>query len=441
MKKNLHITMLAVLFLTAKGAFGQTEDPVRIPFNGQGPTVRGGVHAKAVYCGVDTILYPYLKEETFGAPAPTYSIDAMVGSVRTASQAYHIQDQIQIHGVQFWGGAYSTSTAPQTLQVRAYLYSVDAANMPIAKLDSADVTVTNAYNFYEAIFPTPHTYGSNFAVAVRSIPNDTLAVMTNNADNLQSFPDYGESLAWRRFGSGTWNSTLSFFGQDVEYMIFPIVSYSISAGFTTNSPNFCTSQEVEFENTSSAILSNRMFNLTAFDDYWMANTADSSYTWSYDGTEESSVDGSYSFAAAGDHVVSLTAEMMGYYTSCSETYTDTIEVTATPMVTTSLVGNVELCEGGSLTVTAMPATGVDYQWIMDDEAVADSTEGSFTLTEAGDYSVIGSNVCGIDTSAMFTVSFISAPSAGVNASGPLQFCEAEALNSAQFPLRARATNG
>ena len=151
---------------------------------------------KTTTCGVDTIVYPYLKELTFTAPNDSFFVDAMVGNVRTAAQAYHVAEPIRIHGVQFWGGAYSTSLAPQTLQVRAYLYSVDAFNMPVAKLDSADVTVTNSYDFYEAVFSTPYSYGQNFAVAVRSVPSDTLAVITNNAGNVWS-PDYGEGRSGR----------------------------------------------------------------------------------------------------------------------------------------------------------------------------------------------------------------------------------------------------
>ena len=350
---------------------------------------------KSTSCGVDTIVYPYLKEMSFTAAADSFFVDAMVGSVRTAAQAYHIDDSIRIHGIQFWGGAYSTSTAPQTLQVRAFLYSVDANNMPLVKLDSADVIVTNTTDFYEAIFTTPYSYNQNFAVAVKSVPNDTLAVISNNAGNSWSSPNYGESLAWRRFGSGSWNATLSFFGQDLEYMIFPIVSYDITADFTAAGPS-CTNEVSEFNNTSSSNLGNRMLNMNAFDTYWN-NAPDSTFTWNA-GTVQVSEDASYTFTTVGTQAVSLTADMLGYYTNCSDTYTTDIQVTDTPVAQTNPSGTITICDGETVEISALPATGVDYQWLLNGTDEVDSVNITYSTGIAGSYAVVTSNVCGADTS-------------------------------------------
>lgn len=426
MKKQLHVFLMTIFLAVAGVAFGQQEIGTKQPFTGTHPELNIHSPVKSVACGVDTLVYPYLKELTFAAPTDSFFVDAMVGNVRTASQAYHIDEPLRIHGVQFWGGAYSVSAAPQTLPVRAYLYSVDAANKPVAVLDSADVIITQVYDFYEAVFTTPYTYNTNFAVGVKCIPNDTLAVISNNAGNSWT-ANYGESLAWRRFGSGTWNSTLAFFGQDLEYMIFPIVSYDLTADFTVDSVNHCTNEASTFTNTSSSFFSNRMVNLHAFDEYWGFAAADSSFTWSYDGVEENETDGSYIFTTTGEQVISLTGEVTGYFMSCSDTYTDTITLHEVPVALTSVTGALDLCEGGTIMVDASPADGVDYQWLMDDAAVADSTNGSFVITEAGAYAVITANVCGADTSATITVASITVPSAGVNVSGPLQFCEDETV--------------
>ena len=336
---------------------------------------------KSTSCGVDTIVYPYLKEMTFTAAADSFFVDAMVGNVRTAAQAYHSNEQLQIHGVQFWGGAYSTSSTPQTLQVRAYLYSVDANNMPLVKLDSADVTVTNSYDFYEAVFATPYTYNQNFAVAVRSVPNDTLAVMTNNAGNTWTNPNYGESLAWRRFGSGTWNSTLSFFGQDLEYMIFPIVSYDITADFTTSAAT-CADVASQFDNTSSSNLGNRMLNLHAFDEHWNLAAADSTFTWD-NGTTLVTEDISYTFTTAGTYPISLTAEMLGYYTSCSDTYTEAILVTTSPVISVTPSTPVVICDGEAVELFAFPSSGVTYQWLLDGAEETDSIYVNYVADASG----------------------------------------------------------
>ena len=170
--KQIYLITILVFSVFANTSLSQ-ETGQKTPFNSAQRLSLTRSTVKSTSCGVDTIVYPYLKEMSFTAAADSFFVDAMVGSVRTAAQAYYIDDTIRIHGVQFWGGAYSTSPAPQTLQVRAYLYSVDAFNMPVNKLDSADVIVTNTYDFYEAVFTTPYVYDQNFAVAVKSVPNAT----------------------------------------------------------------------------------------------------------------------------------------------------------------------------------------------------------------------------------------------------------------------------
>jgi hypothetical protein len=426
MKKRL-LFLFITIFLPVASLLAQNQETATrtlLPAGSHHPIERS--MTKTTACGVDTILYPYLKELTLAAPNDSFFVDAMVGSVRTAAQAYHIAEPISIHGVQFWGGAYSTSAAPQTLTVRAYLYSVLANNQPDSILDSVDIVVTQDYGFYEGAFATPHVWGENFAVAVRSLPNDTLAVITNNAGNVWS-PDYSESLAWRRFGSGAWNSAQSFFGQDLEYMIFPIVSYSISASFATDGPTECTGTEAGFTNTSSSILSNRMLNLYAFDEYWGFAAADSTFTWDYsDGSpEENAMEGAHTFTNDSTYDVALTAELVGYYTSCMDTYTSSVEVLATPVAALNVSGTVEFCENGTVALTASPAANVTYEWYMNDTLVADSTAGMFTIAESGDYYVIVDNACGTDTSAIATAVLSVEPVAMLNTSGTIDLCEGE----------------
>ncbi len=347
--------LIAAMAISLVNVNAQTEG-VKIPLAGKAKiTARDHRTAsrQVVSCGTDTLLYPYLKELVFNAPNDSFFVDAMVGNVRTAAQAYELNTDVNIVGVQFWGGAYSTSPAPQTLQVRAYLYAVDAFNMPVATLDSADMTVTESYDFYEAVFAAPHTYNQNFAVGVRSIPNDTLAVITNNAGNVWS-PDYAEDLAWRRFGSGTWNSSVNFFGQDLEYMIFPIVSYNVNADFAVTNDTVCEGSNVAFINNSSPLLANRMFNLLSFDAYWGFAAADSSYSWDFDNSNNwiSSVNGNYTYNSPGTYSARLVADMTGYYSSCSDTLSMDMTVKAVYNDTSSAT----ICFGDTLMFGSLPMT-------------------------------------------------------------------------------------
>jgi PKD repeat protein len=347
-------------------------------------------------CGPDSIVYPYLKELVFASPNDSFFVDAMVGAVRTASQGYQITDNINILGVQFWGAAYSTSPAPQTLLVRAYLYSVDASNMPVAILDSADVLITQAYDFYEAMFAVPHANSQNFAVGVRSVLNDTLAVITNNAGNVWT-PDYSESLGWRRFGSGVWNSTLSFFGQDLEYMIFPIVDYSITTSFNMVNDTACMNDPLVFTNLSSSIFGNRFLNLYAFDAFWGFAVADSSFNWNYgdNATWTSSYNGAHTYSTSGAYDVTLAGELIGYYTSCSDTFTMNLEIM--PQVTAGFTYD----NTAEPTVAFMDAStgAASYSWDFGDSSGSTSMNPSHTYAAIGTYTVtlVTTGFCGTDT--------------------------------------------
>jgi|GEM_PF-6023816 len=379
MKKRLHQFLLAVgLTGTIISASAQTEEGTRLPL----PSHVNVNHLTSgsrsfVQCGPDTIRYPYLKELGFNAPNDSFFIDAMVGNMRTASQAYHLNDTVTVLGVQFWGGAYTVSNAPQALPTRVYLYSVDAFNMPVAVIDSADLIIGATYDFYEANFTTPRVVSQNFAVGVRSIINDTIAVITNNAGGSWQSPYYGESLAWRRFGSGTWNSTLAFFGQDLEYMIFPIVRYRTHAAFTASDSSVCAGTNVTFTNTSTPIYSNRMFNLLAFDDFWGFAAADSTHSWNF-GTGSgwtSATNTSNTFNTAGTFPVKLRSNMIGYFSSCTD----------------SMTVNITVAPGYNETVSASICAGDTLMF------------GTQTLTTAGTYVEMFQSIAGCDSSVSLTL--------------------------------------
>lgn len=378
--------------------FGQTENVAGR--KATIPSLQRATNASSVQntaCGTDSIWYPYLKELVFAAPNDSFFVDAMVGNVRTASQAYHTSDNINIMGVQFWGFAYTASAAfQQTLVVRTYLYSVDAMNMPVAVLDSADVTITGNADFYEAYFNTPYTYGQNFAVGVRSVPNDTLAVVTNNAGNVWS-PNYGEGLGWRRFGSGVWNSAVSFFGQDLEYMIFPIVNYTINSSFNMANDTACMNQAQTFTNISDGLYGNHFFNLLAFDAYWGFAAADSSFEWNYGDTPawESAYDGAHTYTTSGIYDVTLAGQIIGYFSNCTDTFT--LQLDIQPDVIASFTYD----NSAEPTIAFMDAStgGQSYWWDFGDTATSTSANPSHTYAGSGTYTVtlVTTGFCGSDT--------------------------------------------
>lgn len=387
MKHNLLAVIILIVFFGSFGTISAQETGTKEFYTGQvgwtPPKVLNHEtdHVRQsrdyAFCGTDTILYPYFKELTFSAPNDSFFIDAMVGNVRTASQAYHLSGSVNVLGVQFWGAAYSTSPAFQILPVIVYLYTVDGLNMPLTRIDSATVVITQEYDFYEAYFPLPHTVSSNFAVAVKSTLNDTLAVVTNNAGRSYQNPFYGEGLGWRRFGSGTWNSAFSFFGQDLEYMIFPIVNYGLNTSFSASDSDICRDSSVIFTNQSSELYHDRMFNLLAFDDYFYPAVSDSAFYWNY-GTDTlwSTVSpASQQYTTAGSYTVSLAAELLGYYSVCADTMTLEITVNPSYYVDTTI----HICLGD------------EFQF------------GTNTLSTEGIYNESFSSVAGCDSSVHLTL--------------------------------------
>lgn len=403
------VYMLVAMLIAAFAGHAQEKgEKIFFPANQDRPVVIRdndhipGLAAKstAVNCGPDTIQYPYLKELAFRAPNDSFFIDAMVGSVRTASQAYLLNDTLEVLGVQFWGQAYTPSTVPQSQQVMVYLYEVDAFFQPVAAIDSTIITITEQSDFYEAMFASAHTVWFNYAVGVRCLTNDTIAIVTNNAGSPSFTPNYGESLGWRRFGSGAWNSTLSFFGQDMEYMIFPIVSYSISSEFTVADDSVCIDVPQTFINNSSPILSSRFYNLHAFDEYWNFTGGDSTFTWRYGTGLDSSAtyNGAFTYTTPGTMTVELQADMLGYYTSCSETTTATVEIMDSINITMQPIDAVIL--NGDTTSFVVGATGavLSYSW----EVSTDSGATWSPLTDGGWYNNTDTailDIYGADTTA------------------------------------------
>jgi hypothetical protein len=384
MKKHLLTILTGLGCAVAINASAQVEPMIKHSIS-RPANAPSALRTSTATCGTDTIVYPYLKELVFAAPDDSFFVDAMVGNVRTATQAYHITGSANVVGVQFWGGAYTTSaTFQQSLPVKVMLYNVNAQNQPTTAIDSAIVNVSSGYNYYDVNFTTPHAVTSNFAVGVKSSINDTLAVITNNAGNTWS-PNYGEGLAWRRFGSGTWNSALSFFGQDLEYMIWPIVNYNITSNYTMANDSTCTGTANTFNNTSSSILSDRMFNLYAFDEYWGLAAADSSYEWNYGDSQTwtNSVNGSHTYTTAGTYNVKLASEMLGYYTTCHDTMT--MSLTVMPQVASGFTYDATMEPMISFMESA---TGeMSYLWDFGDGNTSSLPNPTHTYANTGNYTV------------------------------------------------------
>jgi large repetitive protein len=135
-------------------------------------------------------------------------------------------------------------------------------------------------------------------------------------------------------------------------------------------------------------------------------TAASTYAWSTGATTQA-----ITVSASGNYSVTLTNA-----SGCTSTSPVTVVTSnALPTATITAGGATTFCQGGSVTLTASPATS--YLWSNG------ATSASITASTAGSYTVQVANNAGcVSTSAATVVSVNALPTATITAGGPLNIC-------------------
>ena len=107
---------------------------------------------------------------------------------------------------------------------------------------------------------------------------------------------------------------------------------------------------------------------------------------------------------------------------CTATQTATVNVTGTPVAAISTSGSTAICQGGTVTLTANPASS--YLWNNN------ATTQSITVSNGGAYSVVISNGpgCSSAASAPTTVTVNALPVAAIAANGSTVFCQGGSVN-------------
>ena len=149
-----------------------------------------------------------------------------------------------------------------------------------------------------------------------------------------------------------------------------------------------------------------------------------SYLWSNGATTQS-----ISVQSAGSYTVQATSN------GCSATSLPTVvQVNALPVASITASGPLTFCQGGSVTLSAAPATS--YLWSNG------ATTQSITVQNAGTYDVgLTQNGC-FAQSAPTQVVVQALPSVSVSASGPLTFCEGSSVTLTADPANTYAwSNG
>lgn len=106
--------------------------------------------------------------------------------------------------------------------------------------------------------------------------------------------------------------------------------------------------------------------------------------------------------------------------ACGDTITDTLQLTINPLpsVQIALSGPDTLCNGDTLILQGSGATS--YVWS------TGATSSGITIIQPGTYFVIGSNTCGVDTTAVAILSSPS-PNVSISPSGPQTICAGDSI--------------
>ncbi len=107
---------------------------------------------------------------------------------------------------------------------------------------------------------------------------------------------------------------------------------------------------------------------------------------------------------------------------CTSAQTATVNVTGSPVASISTTGATAICQGGTVTLTANPASS--YLWNNN------ATTQSITVSNGGAYSVVISNGpgCSSAASAPTTVTVNALPVAAISANGSTVFCQGGSVN-------------
>jgi gliding motility-associated-like protein len=154
------------------------------------------------------------------------------------------------------------------------------------------------------------------------------------------------------------------------------------------------------------------------------------YQWQMNGTDISgAIDSTYTAMVPGTYNVVVTNNC-GSVSSLMVTVIVVFPPTAVAIPT----GPTNFCSGESVTLVANPDSTITYQWQMNGSDINGATSSTYTTSLPGDYSLVTSNDCGSDTSALIIVNIYLSPA--VDAGDSVHIIAGESTT-----LSALATDG
>ncbi len=163
------------------------------------------------------------------------------------------------------------------------------------------------------------------------------------------------------------------------------------------------------------------------------NTGPYSYQWYKNGIAIAGAGtSSYTASTTGSYFVMLTDAA-----GCAVfSQTKAVTINGTPLVNLSPAGSVSFCQGSTQVLTADSLAGYTFQWKKNNVNIAGATLRSYSVSQAGTYSVVVTSNCGVTAKDSVVCTVINNPAAVITAGGPVTFCAGQSVT-----LTANTYNG
>ena len=394
---------------------------------------------KTSTCSADTIEYPIYKATALNSINLNASTSAAAGY-----QWFPAPQAVTVNGFNFFA-ILSSSAGILNQSVTLSIYNAGIDSMPSgAALRTVtmliDTVVGNgslAAIRRRAVFSSPITINNTtgYVIAIENASANPMSVVTNSWGNGDGAFEWCASVKLGTTNIRSYNINLGGVTYNADFLMFPIVTYSLTAGFTYTPTCFTPGNPVNFTNTSSAINNSRFYNLRK-----LFGTYPLSYTWDFgNSTGGNAVDTNVVYASGGTYTVKLIDSIAGYYRSCTDNKSLSISSSG-PAPTAGGGGN--YCIGSTLNLTCATVAGSTYYWTGPNgftSTLQNPTRTSFTSLMAGQYDVMTINGTCSSAVASVIVSAILPPVATSNT--PVCFGQTLNLTASLVPGGTYAWTG
>ncbi len=408
------LLLLSVIFAGSLSAqtLQQVNADIQMPVN---QIFMNGVNslAKSTACGPDTNGYTLAKAT--GLEALNINSATSAGS---AAQYFDAPQSLSISGVSFYAWK-SDLTAGSTMTATVQIFTAATDSTPMgAALGTTTVAIDTTFSpgtldvlRKHATFTLPVTVTSAYVVVITNATATPMSMVFNSWTAADGGQEWLSSVLIGANWLRSYDVNIGGTTFDADCLFEPHVSYTLASSFTVDDPCFSTGLTLNFMNTSSPVINNRMYNIAAYQ-----LIPDVSYTWDFgDASPTVNMQNvSHIYAASGSYNVTLTDTVYGWTTNCA---TDTmIPIGGSP---TAAYSSVETGLTSTFTNNSSSSTGTTYLWDFGDGNTSTMMSPAYTYAMAGTYTVCltVTDACGSDMICMPITITCVVPTPGYTFSG------------------------